>query len=199
MKKTVVILFCLALAFSYGCQTNPVVNNMPAAPNECSFPDDGKTAAPLWICDAPVEGVEVSAVGSHEPTQAGIDFQKTMAAAAARESLARSMKSKITNMIKRYAQTTGAGSSETVDKVNTSVSKLLTSETLENTRIYRSLKNPNTGVLYVLVGLSAAPMRENVQKAVKTSMNNERALWQEFKATKAQDELAADISKMMTD
>ena len=102
-------------------------------------------------------------------------------------------------MIKRYAETTGSGDSETVDKVNVSVSKLITSETLVGSRIFRSLANPNTKVLYVLTGFDAAAMQNNVQDAVKTSMRNNQALWQKFQAQKAQDELAAEISKMETE
>jgi len=39
-------------------------------------------------------------------------------------------------------------------------------------------------------------VEQATEKAVKTSMKNERALWQQFKAQKGQDELAAEISKM---
>jgi hypothetical protein len=34
------------------------------------------------------------------------------------------------------------------------------------------------------------------QNALRTSMNNDRALWQQFKAQKGQDELAASIANM---
>ncbi|OEU76759.1 MAG: hypothetical protein BA864_01700, partial [Desulfuromonadales bacterium C00003093] len=187
----------LLFAF-YGCKS--AGTPMPDQPlAECTFPDDGRTAAPLWICDAPVEGVGVSAVGSAQSTKAGYNFQKDMAAAHGREQLAAQMKIKVGKMIKRYAETTGSGDSETVDKVNVSVSKLITSETLVGSRIFRSLANPNTKVLYVLTGFDAAAMQNNVQDAVKTSMRNNQALWQKFQAQKAQDELAAEISKMETE
>jgi hypothetical protein len=166
-----------------------------AAPAECVYPDSPKDAAPLWICDAPVEGVAVSAVGVHGKSAAGVSFMKDQAAADARVKLAQQMKVRVNNMIKQYVETTGAGSSETVDKVNTSVSKLITSETITGSRIFLSRISP-AGGMYVLVGLDPTVTKEATEKILKTSMNNDRALWQQFKAAKGQDEMAAEIAKM---
>lgn len=162
---------------------------------DCVFPDAPGTAAPGWVCDQPVNGIEVSAVGSAEKSGAGHDFMKSMAATNARVSLAQNMQVQVRNMIKQYVETTGAADSETVDKVLTSVTKQITNETLVGTKIFKTRKSPG-GSLYVLVGMDEASMQKATEKALKTSMRNERALWQQFKAQKGQDELAADISKM---
>ena len=162
---------------------------------DCVFPDAPATAAPGWICDEPVEGVEVSAVGSADKSGAGHDFMKQMAATSARVQLAQRMKVQVRNMIKQYVETTGAADTETVDKVMTSVTKQITNETLVGTRIYKTRTSP-TGSLYVLLGMDDAAVEQATQKALKTSMKNERALWQQFKAQKSQDELAAEIAKM---
>jgi len=179
-------------ACSMGAKDGPTT---AAAPAECVYPDSPKDAAPLWICDAPVEGVAVSAVGVYGKSAAGPGFMKEQAAADARVKLAQQMKVHVNNMIKQYVETTGAGSSETVDKVNTSVSKLITSETITGSRIFRSNTSP-AGGMYVLVGLDPTVTKEATEKILKTSMNNERALWQQFKAAKGQDEMAAEIAKM---
>ncbi len=163
-----------------------------AAP-DCVFPDAPTTAAPAWICDEPVEGVEVSAVGIAEKSQAGHSFMKNMAATDARVQLAQSMKVHVQNMVKQYAETTGAADAETVDKVNTSVTKQITDETLVGTKIYKTRTSPN-GALYVLLGMDASVTSQATQNAIKTSMNNDQALWQQFKAQKGQDELAAAIA-----
>ena len=126
---------------------------------------------------------------------AGPNFMKQMAATSARVELAQTMKVEVQNMIKQYAETTGAGDTETVDRVNTSVTKQITKETLVGSRIYRQMPTP-TGGLVVLVGLNADTVNKLAEQALKTSMNNERALWQKFQAGKAQDELAAEIAKM---
>ena len=59
---------------------------------DCVFPDAPGTAAPGWVCDEPVEGVEVSAVGSAQKSGAGHSFMKQMAATDARVQLAQRMK-----------------------------------------------------------------------------------------------------------
>ncbi len=162
---------------------------------DCVFPDAPGTAAPGWVCDEPVEGVEVSAVGSAQKSGAGHDFMKQMASTSARVQLAQNMQVQVRNMVKQYIETTGAADSETVDKVMTSVTKQITNETLIGTKIYKTRTSP-TGSLYVLVGMDDASVEKAAKNAVKTSMKNERALWQQFKAQKSQDELAAEISKM---
>ncbi len=162
---------------------------------DCVFPDAPGTSAPGWVCDQPVKGMEISAVGSAEKSGAGHDFMKTMAATNARVTLAQNMKIQVQNMIKQYVETTGAADTETVDKVLTSVTKQITNETLIGTKIYKTRKSPG-GSLYVLLGMDKASMQAATEKALKTSMRNEQALWQQFKAQKGQDELAAEISKM---
>lgn len=163
-----------------------------AAP-ECVFPDATDTPAPGWICDEPVEGVEVSAVGAAEKSAAGNSFMKNMASTDARVQLAQGMKVHVQNMVKQYAETTGAASSETVDKVNTSVTKQITDQTLVGTKVFKTRVSPN-GTLYVLLGMDANATATATQEALKTSMNNDKALWQQFKAQKGQDELAAAIA-----
>ena len=50
--------------------------------------------------------------------------------------------------------------------------------------------------MYVLVGLDPKLAEDQTKNVLKTSMRNERALWQQFKAKQGQDELAAEIAKM---
>ena len=162
---------------------------------ECAFPDAPGTPAAGWVCDEPVPGIEVSAVGSASKSAAGHSFMKQMAATDGRVQLAQQMKVHVQNMIKQYVETTGAADSETVDKVNTSVTKQITKESLVGSKVYKTQTSPN-GTLYVLVGLDKSNAIQATQEALTTSMGNEKALWQQFKASKAQDELAADIANM---
>lgn len=166
----------------------------PTKVAECTFPNSAQPA-PGWICDQPVEGMAVTAVGSATKSEAGLDFMKQMAATAARVQLAQQMQVQVENMIKQYAETTGAGSRETVDRVNTSVTKQITSQSLQGTRIVRSLQGPD-GTMYVLVGLDPATAELVAKNAIKTSMNNDQAAWQQFRSQKGQEELAADIARL---
>ena len=119
---------------------------------------------------------------------------KQMAATDARVQLAQNMKVQVRNMIKQYAETTGTGNQETVGRVNTSVTRQITDQTLQGTRIFRSIVSPD-GTMYVLVGLDVQSAQMITEAAVKTSMNNDQAAWQQFRAQKGQDELAAEIAK----
>jgi hypothetical protein len=191
MSKITNVLFMAVIALSVAaCSTPPAKVEKVA---ECVFPGSDKPA-PLWVCDAPVEGMTVGAVGSAAKSDAGIAFMKQMAATEARVQLAQNMKVQVQNMIKQYAETTGAGSKETVDRVNTSVTKQITDQTLQGTKIFRSIVAPD-GTMFVLVGLDEAGAQKLTETAVKTSMNNDQAAWQQFKAQKGQDELAAEIAK----
>lgn len=194
MKKTLSLTGAVALSVLLAaCSGKQEVVKEPVP--DCTFPDAPSIAAPGWVCDEPVPGIDVSAVGSAEKSGAGNDFMKQQASASARVQLAQNMKVQVTNMIKQYAETTGVGESETVDKVNTSVTKQITDETLMGSRIYKSRRSPN-GTLYVLVGIDTKNFVAKTQDLLKTSMNNDKALWQQFKAQKGQDELAADIANL---
>jgi hypothetical protein len=194
MKKMTLVIAMGAAGLLTGClgTTAEVKATAASKAPDCIWPGTTQ-AAPGWTCDEPVEGVEVSAIGIHEKSAAGLQFQKDQAAAAARVTLAQQMKVHVANMVKQYAETTGAGSTETVDKVNTSVSKLITNETLEGSRIYKSVVSP-TGAMYVLVGFDEKVAARQTEQVLKTSMSNDKALWQQFKAKQGQDELAAAIA-----
>ena len=179
----------LALSIA-ACKTTPTAEKMA----DCVFPGS-TTSAPAWVCDAPVEGMTVGAVGSAAKSAAGVGFMKQQAATDARVQLAQNMKVQVQNMIKQYAETTGAGDKETVDKVNTSVTKQITDQTLQGTKVLRSIVAPHDGTMYVLVGLDEASAQKLTESAIKTSMGNDKAAWQQFRAQKGQDELAADIAK----
>jgi len=162
--------------------------------SDCVFPDATDTAAPGWICDQPVNGVQFTAIGSTTKSAAGYDYMKSMAATSARIQLAQNMQVQVRNIVKQYVETTGQVDSETVDKVMTSVTKQITNQTLVGTKIVKTRTSP-TGNLYVLVGMSKDSVQKATEKALKTSMRNDAALWQQFKAKQSQDELAAEISK----
>jgi len=185
--KNITIL--LPILFLAACAGGPKDSDIGA----CTYPDATDTLAPGWVCDEPVDGVELSAVGYSKKSTAGVSFMKQMAVADARVQLAQTFQTHVNNMVKQYAETTGAADSETVDQVNTSVSKLITSETLVGSRLFKSKVSP-TGGIYVIVGLDGAKVQVAAEESIKTSMNSDAALWQQFKAEKAQDELAAEIA-----
>ncbi len=176
-----------------GCSSQQkIVMDVP----DCVFPDSPTVAAPAWICDAPVEGIEVSAVGMFRKTNAGAQFQKTQATAAARNMLAAQMKIHVKQLVKNYSEVTGVGDDETVDTVSSDVSKQVTAATLYGSKVYKTRANPETGALYVLVGLDPDQAAAQATEALKTSYKNKKAQWQKFLAGKAHDELDAEFEKI---
>ena len=186
-----IVLACAAAALLASCSSG----DTKLEELDCVFPDAPTEAAPGWICDEPVDGIAVSAVGVAAKSAAGHSFMKNMATTDARVQLAQSMTVHVQNMVKQYAETTGAADTETVDKVNTSVTKQITDETLVGTKILKTRTSPN-GALYILVGMDASLAATATENALRTSMKNDNAAWQQFRAAKGQDELASSIANM---
>lgn len=187
---TVLSMFAVTLLLS-SCGSNEVKEDVA----DCVFPDAPDVAAPGWVCDEPVPGIAVSAVGVAEKSAAGHSFMKTMAVTAARAQLARNMRTEILDSVQQFAETTGAADSETVDKVNTSVTKQITNETLVGTKVYKTRTSPN-GALYVLLGMDAENAAAATQNATKASMGNKQAEYQRFLADRAQDQLLLDVERL---
>lgn len=197
MKRITTLALATTIVSLAGCgggsgnvKPEPIVVEAPS----CVWPDSPKDPAPGWICDEPIAGLAVSAPGSAAKTAAGYEFQKNMAATAARVQLAQRAQVRVANMVKQYAEVTGAGSTETVDMVNSSVTKQITDQTLVGTKIFRSTTSP-AGSVWVLVGIDEASLQQTAERALRSSMGNDAALWQQFKAQKGQEELAAEIAK----
>lgn len=197
MKRITYFALATAVLALAGCgggsgtvKPEPIVVEAPS----CTWPDSPKEAAPAWICDEPIAGLAVSAPGSATKSAAGYEFMKNMAATAARVQLAQRAQVRVANMVKQYAEVTGAGTTETVDMVNSSVTKQITDQTLVGTKIFRSTASP-AGTVWVLVGIDEASLSQTAERALRTSMGNDAALWQQFKAQKGQEDLAAEIAK----
>jgi hypothetical protein len=192
MKKllTTSLLAVGIAGFMAGCN-----NNQPQKPNIEQCQMDGATA-PSWVCDggAMMEG-GLFGVGSSEKNSLGISFQRTEAAAAARDALARQIKVKIANMFKQFQASTGIGDAQTAEKATQNVSKQVAKATLEGSKIMKTWVSPN-GTLFVLVGMpDPKAVAEQVKQVAKTTYKNDQALWQEFKAKKADQELDAAVEK----
>lgn len=97
-------------------------------------------------------------------------------------------------MVQQYAKVTGVASNETVDKVGAVVTSQVTEQTLVGSKVVKSVQGPD-GKLWVLMGLDSRAVEELTLGAVKTSMKNDQALWQQFQAKKGQEDLAAEIAK----
>jgi len=149
--------------------------------------------APAWVIDPTMEG-GLTGLGAAKIGAAGLQFARTEAIANARDEIARTISIKVNNMFKNFTQVTGVGDEETVDRVSANVSKQVASQTLEGSKAKNVWISP-CNEYYVLVVLDPTAVKQAVAKTTQSSLQNEKALWQQFLAQKAQDELDAEIEK----
>lgn len=191
--KLKLVSFLMSSVVLVACSKD-VVNTPVTAVPDCVFADGSNQAAPNWVCGAPVDGVALSAVGYSEKSAAGPNYMKQMAATAARVELAQVLSVDLQNMVKQYVETTGAGDAETVDRVNSVVTKQVTEQQLIGSQVVRQMPTPSGG-LVVLVGLDPSQAEGVAESILRTSMRNEAALFQKLEAEKSFDELAEEIAK----
>jgi hypothetical protein len=149
--------------------------------------------APRWVLNPEVES-GLASVGSAKIGKAGIQFARTEALANARDELARMISVKVKNMVKNFTQQIGVGDEQTVDKVSAQVSKQVTYQVLNGSRQKDMWISPS-GELYVLVVLDPESVKDVVKQETISSFKNDRALWQQFQAKKAYEELEKEIEK----
>ena len=187
---TIALLALIACSKDNGPET---INSVTASP-DCVFPDSPGDSAPGWVCDEPVEGIAISAVGIAEPTKAGISYQKQQAETDGRVRLAQNINTRVHNLIKQYVESTGTGDNETVDRVNSSVTRQLTNQELIGSRLYTTRTSSN-GTLYALMGMDQESVSGLVTESLNNSMTNDSALWQKVQADKSHEELTEEILK----
>ena len=165
----------------------------PEKEEECIWPDNGKGAAPGWVCSHSHKDYKITAVGSYEETPAGYDFQRKQAAASARDDMAQQFETFVRSKINAWTQTTGVGDAATVDRLNKAMTDQLAKVKLQGSKVITMRKNPKTGVLYVLVGVDDKLAAEYTEQALRTSMNNDKALWQKMQGEKDLKDMVKEI------
>ena len=144
---------------------------VPVSVEPCVF--QNLQTAPAWVCDEPVSGLEIQAVGMAEKSAAGQNYMQDMARISALGLLAEKMKIKVDTSVSQYIDTLEGGARvEKVDTLATRAKNKITSKTLENIKNYNSLRGPE-GRIYVLVGLDRISANALLEKVVKTSAKNQ--------------------------
>jgi hypothetical protein len=186
MKKILIAFAVSMLVFACGGEEPAPVDTTVANPGGQCW-----NGAPDWVITGGIEG-ELTAVGAARSSKSGMSFMITQAMSDARNQMASSISVKVNNMVKSFTQSTGIGDDEVVDAVSANVSKQITSETLNGTTRKALWESP-CGELYVMIGIDNELVKQEVKNSVSSSYQNEQALWQQFQAQKAQDELDAAL------
>ena len=162
----------------------------PAAEADFRCKQEG-VLAPKWTCVPMVEGA-YAGVGTSPKSAAGMGHMRRVALANGRSDLAQQIKSQVKDKVETFTRTTGVGDAETVDMVNTAVSKQVAKVDLQGSKGV-DVWNAPSGTLYMLVTVSQDSVNGAVKNAVKTSFKNDEALWQQFQSKQAMDGLEKEF------
>lgn len=193
MKK---VLLVAAMASVLGACTNNPAKEAPvvakAAPEKirCMFPGTSEVA-PKWVCTGQSEGLDISATGISNPTNAGPHHLRDIAVLDARSQISAQLSSSVSGMVKSYSGSTGLMDAESVDAFNETVKKSLAHSKIEGSRLY-DFRVASDGRGYALVGINAEEAKRVLKKVVSSSKNGQ-AIWQKLEAEKAFDEMEAEI------
>ena len=200
MSKLKLSFLLLSAGILTACSSSPEVKKEEAPQvvkaSWCTF-DDGKTEAPEFFCTGIIDDYVVTGRGSSPKSDAGMNFMVQQAALIARVELAQNVRTQVSSMVKNYLGTTGTSDQETIDKAASSTSESITDESLVGSRIVRRIIGP-AGEVYVWVAIDENNLVATSQNAIRTSMANDAATWQQFQAQKSHDELAAKILEQRT-
>jgi len=198
MKKTISSLLFTGLALTAitGCGETP----KPAEQQQVqeTQKQDGdfrcrqeSVLAPKWTCIPMVDGY-YAGVGVAKKSAAGMGMMRRVALANGRSDLAQQINSQVKDKVETFTRTTGNGDRETVDQVNTAVSKQVAQIDLKGSKAVDVWSAPS-GDLYMLVTVPEQTINKEVKTAVKTSLKNDDALWQQFQSKQALDSLEKEF------
>ncbi len=147
--------------------------------------------APTWTC-IPSAGNSYAGVGIAEKSAAGMDHMRRVALANGRSDLAQQIQSQVKDKITIYTGTTGVGGGETVDRAIETVTKQVAKVDLVGSKSIDFWTAPS-GAIFMLVTVSQNSANEQIRNNIKTSLKNDQALWQQFKAKNALEGLEKDF------
>ena len=161
---------------------------------QCTFPDDPNAAAPDWICNQEsVSGASLAAVGIGESKYNSLRISQCLG--SARVQMAQVLNVSVKSIFQQYRARTGSEEQEPLEQMSKSIIEQLTDAHLQSTSIKRQASSPN-GIFYCLVVVKQS-QNELISKAAnaaaKTSMGNQRALWQKFQAKMSIDEMTQKL------
>lgn len=183
MKVGLLLGLGLSLMVLGGCAKQPEVRN---ALNDL----------PQWYQEPTSLGDKYAASGSAKPNKGGdLELQRIEAAAIARAELARQMELRVKDMYKRATQELGLGENQSIDHAVQYATKQVSDVTLRQSQQKKLFLDSDSGILYTLYVLDSNVADQQLKTSVKSSFNNQDALWQKFQATQAWQELDSEGKK----
>ena len=168
-----------------------------------SLPDVNETMSdiPQWILNPEVE--DAIAASDCVTYSGNISLDQRMATANARLTLAQQIETRVESLDKTYASRTDADGDTATGNTFSSVSKQITQQTLNGSRVVKSDIVKITGKEHycVMVALSPTVTKDLFSALIKNSKRpvtaqDEKFLYQEFKAYKAEQDLSKEIERL---
>ncbi len=182
------LIISIASAIFTGCSSkNPNISE--------AYVDAELKDAPIWVMIPEFEGYIAELGSASKNAGNNFSYQREEAMGNARDNIAKQISIKVNNMFKSFKAVTGSGKNSTFDKSSEKVSKQIASQSLRGTKIKETWIS-RSGTLYVLMIIDTKIVQDYMENAVKTSFNNDRAMYQKFIASKAQGELSQELEKL---
>ncbi|MFT7374230.1 MAG: hypothetical protein ACI9T9_002936 [Oleiphilaceae bacterium] len=163
----------------------------------CKYPDSPSDMAPSWVCNQPVDALEVQAVGYSRKLSSGPGMMTDVAVTEARSRLTGYFSSEVNTRLARLTTDSQTEEGNTNSDVSERVQKTLATMTLVKSRIYRTQVSPE-GNMYVLVGLNKEAYGENIDALVNTALNDDSPeLYRQFlkdESDKTLDQIRKELS-----
>jgi hypothetical protein len=155
------LLFVLSLS-SFSSYSQTILKS-----SDCLFYGT-KEKAPNWVCGSPVDGIDVSAVGSYDKDQEGRAIRKKKAEADAELQLIQMINVHITELVISLYSTSGIDTSKPY--FNLALYEAATVETLARAKTYKTAISKSSGRFYALVGFDTNTSYKVANNIVKFLM-----------------------------
>jgi hypothetical protein len=192
MKFTKIIITAAVASLLSACGSTPIAETPAPAVN---------SGIPQWVLSPVVE--DGIAAADCVSSSGNFSVDQKLAASNTRVALAQQMSAKVSALEKNYQERIDSNEEPTTGSTFTSVAKVLTDQTLTGSRMVKSDMVTIEGNTHycTLMTLSPTATKELfdaliTQSKRRVNPQDEKFLYQEFKAAKAHDELDEKIQKL---
>jgi len=186
MNKQIILAGSLAIAMMFSaCSGQPEVEKLPER-GQCLIENK---VAPSWVCNQDIGYKDqLKDLGIAPYRGSGeFGFARREAMANGRSNLAQQIQTEVKDKVATFMEKTGLGERATIDKVTTQVSKQVARVSMTNSH---QLEFWDSGTsLFILVGIPKKDVNSKIGASVRTSLKNDDALWQQYKAKNSLDGL----------
>jgi hypothetical protein len=110
-----------------------------------------------------------------------------------RSNLAQQIETLVKDKVETFTRSTGIAEGETVDTVSSQVSKQVAKVTLNGSKQLAYWQHPENSDIYLLMGVTKESVNTSAKESVVSSFKNQDALWQQFQAKNALENLEKEF------